>query len=86
LLNAVARWIEPADDAPMLDWARGLRAAMEPFSTGAAYVNFLGLGDDRVKASYDAGHYTRLAALKAVWDPMNVFHLNQNVPPAPTMS
>jgi FAD/FMN-containing dehydrogenase len=82
LLNAVGRWLEPADDAAMLDWARGLRAAMEAFSTGTAYVNFLGVGDDRVKASYDPERYARLAALKAAWDPMNVFHLNQNVPPA----
>jgi hypothetical protein len=66
----------------MLAWARGLRSAMEPFSTGGSYVNFLGVGDDRVKAAYDPQRYARLATLKATWDPTNLFHLNQNVPPA----
>jgi FAD/FMN-containing dehydrogenase len=82
LLNVVARWIDPTDDDLNLAWARGLRTAMEPFSTGGAYVNFLGLGDDRVKASYDPERYGRLAGLKETWDPANVFHLNQNVPPS----
>jgi hypothetical protein len=47
----------------------------------SAYVNFFGLGDDRVKACYDPERYGRLARLKSTWDPANVFHLNQNVPP-----
>ena len=82
LLNVVARWIEPGDDERNLGWARALRAAMEPFGTGGAYSNFLGVGDDRVRAAYDADLYNRLATLKRTWDPDNVFHLNQNIPPA----
>ena len=81
LLNVVARWIEPADDERNLGWARELRAAMEPFGTGGVYSNFLGVGDDRVRAAYDTARYTRLAALKRDWDPDNVFHLNQNISP-----
>jgi FAD/FMN-containing dehydrogenase len=81
LLNVITRWIEPADDARNLGWARALRAAMEPFGTGGVYSNFLGVGDDAVRAAYDADRYTRLVALKREWDPDNVFHLNQNIPP-----
>jgi hypothetical protein len=54
---------------------------MEPYSTDATYVNFLGVGDDRVRDVYDADRYARLSRLKEVWDPSNVFHLNQNVVP-----
>ena len=48
-----------------------------------AYVNFLGdEGPDRVRAAYPGATWDRLAAVKATYDPENLFRLNQNVPPA----
>jgi FAD/FMN-containing dehydrogenase len=35
-----------------------------------------------VRAAYPGSHFDRLAAVKAAYDPDNVFRLNQNVPPA----
>jgi FAD/FMN-containing dehydrogenase len=56
--------------------------AMQPYASGV-YVNFLGKeGAERVRDAYPAATYERLAALKARYDPENVFHLNQNVMPA----
>ncbi|RDI55439.1 FAD-binding oxidoreductase [Nocardia mexicana] len=47
----------------------------------ATYVNFLVEDDrDRIRHSY-GGKYERLAAVKAVWDPRNVFRHNVNIPP-----
>ncbi len=47
-----------------------------------ADVNYLSGDDsDRVRAAY-APNWERLVALKRMWDPENVFHLNQNIDPA----
>jgi FAD/FMN-containing dehydrogenase len=37
-------------------------------------------GDDRVRATY-RDNYTRLATVKAQYDPDNFFRVNQNIPP-----
>jgi FAD/FMN-containing dehydrogenase len=49
-----------------------------------AYVNFLGDAEDtdRLRTAYGADTYERLVAAKDRWDPDNVFHLNQNIPPS----
>jgi hypothetical protein len=49
---------------------------------GGAYVNMMmDEGQERVRASY-RDHYDRLAAVKAVYDPENLFRVNQNIAPA----
>jgi FAD/FMN-containing dehydrogenase len=63
-------------------WARDFAAAMAPYATGV-HVNNLGAeGADRVRAAYAPATCQRLVALKDVYDPDNVFRLNQNVTPA----
>jgi FAD/FMN-containing dehydrogenase len=73
-----------AQDADNVAWVRGMWEAVQPFSPGSVYVNFLGVGDegdDRVKAAYGS-NYARLAQIKATYDPTNLFRLNHNVKPA----
>ena len=82
LLNIISRWLDPSGDEANLAWARGMRDAMQPFSTGGTYVNFLGVGDARVRDAYDKERYARLLDLKRRWDPSNAFRLNQNIDPA----
>ena len=49
-----------------------------------SYVNYMtDIEDSRIRAAYGADKYRRLAALKARFDPHNVFHLNPNIRPAP---
>jgi FAD/FMN-containing dehydrogenase len=64
-------------------WARAGWDLMQPVSMGGVYVNELGVdeSDDRVRSAYGANH-SRLAALKAKYDPDNLFRLNANIPPA----
>ncbi len=76
-------WDDPADDARGIAWARKAVADMEPFATGSVYLNFIGdEGEDRVVAGYGEANYERLAAVKAEFDPDNVFHLHHNIKPA----
>ena len=73
---------DPAAAEAMRDWVVESWEATHPFSSGGAYVNFLGAEDvDRTKDSYGA-NYARLRELKRRYDPTNVFRLNQNIPPA----
>ncbi len=82
VVHPFGMWEDPADDAANIEWARGFRDDLAAFSTGAVYLNFVGdEGDARVRAGYGPGSYERLASVKAVWDPDNVFRGSGNVPP-----
>ncbi|MDN3557738.1 FAD-binding oxidoreductase [Halomonas maura] len=84
VLNIQARWRDPEEDRRQIDWARDTFTAMAPFTTGGVYVNFISgdEGEARVRAAYGEDVHARLVALKTRWDPDNLFHLNQNIPPA----
>jgi hypothetical protein len=73
---------DPANAGLLRDWAVAYHEALHPFSMGGGYVNMMmDEGQDRVRASY-RGHYDRLAAIKAEYDPGNLFRVNQNIRPA----
>jgi FAD/FMN-containing dehydrogenase len=83
-LNVVAAWLpgEAGDADRHIEWVHKAFAALEPYGRGV-YVNFT--GDDaaeRVRQAYTDGHWARLTALKAEYDPTNFFRMNANIPPA----
>ena len=83
LVNPEANWVAARDDAKNIAWTRGLVTALAPYSDGSRYLNFAGFqeeGDILMRSSFGP-NYARLAAIKAQWDPENLFHLNQNVRP-----
>ena len=84
LVTAEASWTDPAQNEEAIAWAREVFDAMERYSTGAVYLNFPGLGEEEdslARAGYGA-NYVRLTALKAKYDPENLFRMNINIPPA----
>jgi FAD/FMN-containing dehydrogenase len=82
-LAIIARWTEPAEADRHIAWARDLWEATRPYASGV-YVNYLGVGDgaERVRDAYGPAKYGRLAALKAKYDPGNLFRMNQNIVPS----
>jgi FAD/FMN-containing dehydrogenase len=83
VININSNWTDREADAENIAWAREYFDAMTPYSTGGVYVNFLGNeGEERIKAAYGPKKYERLAALKRMYDPANVFRFNQNIAPS----
>ncbi|MCW2672169.1 MAG: linked oxidase-like protein [Frankiales bacterium] len=82
-IHYLSMWEDPAETDHNIDYTRALAGSMKPWSTGMAYLNFLGdEGRSRVEASFGPEKFARLQQIKAVWDPDNLFHVNQNIPPA----
>jgi len=80
----IGLWLNPEESEAHKRWVQGLWQAMRPFSTGSAYVNFLGdEGEERVRAAYGES-YDRLVAIKFKYDPTNFFRVNQNIKPNPS--
>ena len=77
----VACWQDPAADSDRIQWVRDYYQATAPYSEPGGYVNFMADDDQsRVQDNY-LKNYDRLVAVKRAYDPDNLFHLNQNIPP-----
>ena len=74
---------DPAKAEALKAWGRGYWKAVHRFNLDGAYINFLmdDEADGRVQATYGE-NYARLAAIKAQYDPENLFRVNQNIRPA----
>jgi FAD/FMN-containing dehydrogenase len=84
-VSVMAVWQQPALDAEQIAWAREGAAAIEPWSySGGGYVNYMQADEpiERVRATFGAETFDRLQKLKQQYDPHNVLHRNQNIPPA----
>jgi FAD/FMN-containing dehydrogenase len=73
----------PEETAEHETWVADTAAAL-PHQGEATYVNFLGdAGVRRVRDAYPGPTWDRLAAVKARYDPTNLFRGNHNIQPAP---
>src|SRR5215207_3641454 len=72
-------WEDPTEDAAQIDWTRQAWRSLRPFSTGGVYVNAVADGDaEEIGGAYGT-NYARLAAVKAKYDPTNLFRMNANI-------
>lgn len=69
-------------ESSIIPWARDYWTALQPYSIGGAYINFImDEGAESVKSNY-GDNYKKLAQIKATYDPGNLFRVNQNIKPA----
>jgi FAD/FMN-containing dehydrogenase len=81
MVNLAAFYNGPDDQVVRQRWVEEFAAALRQADQGA-YVGFLGdEGQTRVHQAYPGATWKRLVAVKARYDPTNLFRLNQNIPP-----
>ena len=74
-------WHEPGLDKERIQWVRDYADATAPHSEPGGYINFMAADDaHRIPENY-LGHFKRLTEIKGTYDPGNLFHVNQNIPP-----
>jgi FAD/FMN-containing dehydrogenase len=85
---AFAFWIvaigTPEEAGPSMKYADLMLERLAPWSTGGQYLNFMASDDasaERTRPAYAGVDYGRLQAIKARYDPANMFRLNHNIPP-----
>jgi FAD/FMN-containing dehydrogenase len=82
MVNLVSSYQGPDDQPVRQAWVEEFAAALQQGDQGA-YVGFLGdEGQGRVHQAYPGSTWQRLAAVKARYDPTNLFRGNHNIPPA----
>jgi FAD/FMN-containing dehydrogenase len=81
-ISVSGKWVDPAENEANIAWTRAMWDAMQPWSIGGGYVNYLDQEDDEtVRRTYGEEKYARLTALKKKYDPDNFFRMNHNIPP-----
>jgi len=79
-----ASLIDPEEFAADRQVHERLHEPMRPWWAGGSVLNFLGVGDttpEQICSAYPPEIYSRLAAIKADYDPQNIFRVNHNIPP-----
>jgi FAD/FMN-containing dehydrogenase len=82
LAGIESNWENPVDDTANMEWTRETYQDLQRFSSGAAYLNFPGFGEEGktlLKASF-GDNFDRLQQIKAKYDPENFFSSNLNIP------
>ena len=81
LVNVAAFYQGEADRDVRRSWVSEFARTLQP-NDDAAYVGFLtDDGAARIRAAYPGRTWDRLTRIKAIYDPVNLFRLNQNIPP-----
>jgi len=84
LFSIDAIWSKREEDAANVAWVHRLWSTMRPYSNGRLYLNFLSANEDDpqiVRDGVGRETYEKLAKIKAKYDPINFFRLNQNIAP-----
>jgi FAD/FMN-containing dehydrogenase len=86
MISIDGNWHDPAKNEEMIAWVRDFWDELQPHATGQIYANFLGEDDDADAAlettrGVYGSNFDRLVDVKTMYDPQNLFHMNQNIRP-----
>ena len=81
-VNIAAMFMDSGEQDTHDAWVAGMADSLGKDGAGG-YIGFLGKEDEgTVRAAYPGSTWDRLRELKRRYDPDNLFHLNNNIPPA----
>jgi FAD/FMN-containing dehydrogenase len=79
--QAGTAWFESADDERSRAWIANVGRALAPWSAGESYPNFIVEPDrERLRAAYAPAVFEHLRAIRAAWDPDDVFSAGHAIP------
>ncbi|MEV7086868.1 FAD-binding oxidoreductase [Streptomyces sp. NPDC093085] len=76
----LGHWHGAESDEEHLSWLSGIRAELDPFMTGGAYVNSPDRDLENWLHAYYGENLPRLMEVKRAYDPENVFSFEQSIP------
>jgi FAD/FMN-containing dehydrogenase len=84
MVSVHGHWPEATDDEANIAWVRDVWSEVDAHGTGSTYLNFTGAEGETASSVPDAfgRNLERLAEIKAVYDPANLFRRNNNIRPA----
>jgi FAD/FMN-containing dehydrogenase len=81
MVNVAAVYQDPSERSAHEEWTERFATVLRK-GDPSAYIGFVGdEGPEKVRAAYPGPTWERLQAVKARYDPTNLFRLNQNIPP-----
>jgi FAD/FMN-containing dehydrogenase len=82
-IHILSMWEDAGEDEANLRWTRATAAALDPWKTGRAFLNFNSEGEDfTVREALGEDTFGRLRRLKGEYDPKAMFQANYGIPPA----
>lgn len=84
MVSLDGNWADPEQDAAAVAWVRSSWDYLQKYGNGAVYLNFSGRTDESMREGVETAfgrNLRRLRAVKATYDPTNLFQINNNVVP-----
>ncbi|MCZ6592689.1 MAG: FAD-binding oxidoreductase [Alphaproteobacteria bacterium] len=79
----ISQWRDGESDERNIAWARETYDRLAPYARDGAYSNYMADDESMARVRQAFGdNFPRLQKLKDRYDPANLFHCNQNIPPS----